>query len=60
MDMPVFHRRGRTLRDRSGILMGAYPEAKVVQEVFTGTNYKDRKRLKEVVRRVKADDTIVV
>lgn len=40
-------------------IKGAYPEAVVVQEVFTGTNYKDRKRLKGIVRRVKADDTIV-
>ena len=31
----------------------------MIQEVFTGTNYKDRKRLKGIVRRVKADDTIV-
>ena len=40
-------------------IKGAYPEAVVIQEVFTGTNYKDRKRLKGIVRRVKADDTIV-
>lgn len=31
----------------------------MIQEVFTGTNYKDRKRLKAIVRRVKSDDTIV-
>lgn len=24
-------------------IKGAYPEAVVIQEVFTGTNYKDRK-----------------
>ncbi len=40
-------------------IKGAYPEAVVIQEVFTGTNYKDRKRLKGIVRRVKDDDTIV-
>ena len=37
----------------------AHAEAVVIQEVFTGTNYKDRKRLKGIVRRVKDDDTIV-
>ena len=46
------------MRDRIRNIKGAYSEAKVVQEVFTGTNYKDRKRLKEIVRRIKADDTI--
>ena len=32
-------------------IKGAYPEAVVIQEVFTGTNYKDRKRLKGIDRR---------
>ena len=40
-------------------IKGAYPDAMVVQEVFTGTNYKGRKRLQAIVRRVKEGDTIV-
>lgn len=31
-------------------IKGVYPEAVVIQEVFTGTNYKDRKRLKGIGR----------
>lgn len=40
-------------------IKAAYPDATIAQEVFTGTNYKGRKRLQAVVRHVKEGDTIV-
>lgn len=53
-----FIAEAETLRDGWNI-KGAYPEAVVIQEVFTGTNYKDQAIREGIVRRVKADDTIV-
>lgn len=37
----------------------AYPEAVIVEEVYTGRNFQNRKKIQSIVRRVKEGDTIV-
>lgn len=45
-------RQARNIKER-------FPDAVIVQEVYTGTNYQNRDKLKRIVSKVKAGDRIV-
>lgn len=40
-------------------IQAAYPDAKIIQEVFTGTTFQGREKLEKLLRIVKQDDTII-
>ena len=40
-------------------ILKAYPEARIIHEVFTGTKFQGRKELDKLLKQVKAGDTIV-
>ena len=40
-------------------ILKEYPEAKIVQEIFTGTKYQGRKELESLLKKVQPHDTII-
>ena len=40
-------------------ILEQYPDARIFEEVFTGTKFQGRKELDKLLKLVKADDTIV-
>lgn len=40
-------------------ILAVYPSAKIVKETYTGTKFQGRKALEKILKRVKANDTIV-
>ena len=40
-------------------IKAAYPEAVIVEEIYTGTKFQGRDKLDKIVKTVKEDDTIV-
>ena len=40
-------------------ILQEYPDAKIVQEIYTGTKYQGRKELESLLKKVQPDDTII-
>ena len=40
-------------------ILKEYPDAKIVQEIYTGTKYQGRKELESLLKKVQPHDTII-
>lgn len=40
-------------------ILAAYPDARIVKEIYTGTKFQERKELARIIPRLKNDDTLV-